>query len=102
METTMLEVDPPRHGACPGSPSANHRVPCDARAIRLGLPRSSTVTTDPPRQQIGSSTRTPGRMPKPMTQCVGHYVRNVIHAFNGRGFDALDPKSSGEAPEANR
>lgn len=26
------------------------------------------------------------------------YVRDVIHAFNERGFDALDPKWSGGAP----
>ena len=26
------------------------------------------------------------------------YVRNVIHAFNHRGFDALDPKWSGGTP----
>ncbi|MFE6157241.1 helix-turn-helix domain-containing protein [Streptomyces sp. NPDC057889] len=26
------------------------------------------------------------------------YVREVIHAFNGRGFDALDPKWSGRRP----
>ncbi|MFD0385868.1 transposase [Streptomyces stramineus] len=26
------------------------------------------------------------------------YVRDVIHAFNERGFDALDPKWSGDAP----
>ncbi|MER6500690.1 helix-turn-helix domain-containing protein [Streptomyces sp. NPDC001455] len=25
------------------------------------------------------------------------YVRDVIHAFNERGFDALDPKWSGDA-----
>ena len=27
------------------------------------------------------------------------YVRDVIHAFNERGFDALDPKPSGVRPE---
>ncbi|MFI9365569.1 transposase, partial [Kitasatospora sp. NPDC053057] len=27
------------------------------------------------------------------------YVRNVIHAFNERGFDALDPKWSGGRPK---
>ncbi|MEU4680931.1 helix-turn-helix domain-containing protein [Micromonospora sp. NPDC023737] len=27
------------------------------------------------------------------------YVRDVIHAFNERGFDALDPKWSGNAPK---
>lgn len=27
------------------------------------------------------------------------YVREVIHAFNGRGFDALNPKWSGGAPK---
>lgn len=26
------------------------------------------------------------------------YVRDVIHAFNERGFDALDPKWSGASP----
>ncbi|WP_327582961.1 helix-turn-helix domain-containing protein [Nonomuraea sp. NBC_00507] len=26
------------------------------------------------------------------------YVRDVIHAFNERGFDALDPKWSGGRP----
>ncbi|MEU0212435.1 helix-turn-helix domain-containing protein [Streptomyces canus] len=28
------------------------------------------------------------------------YVRDVIHAFNERGFDALDPKWSGGRPRA--
>src|SRR3954454_6054714 len=27
------------------------------------------------------------------------YVRDVIHAFNERGFDALDPKPSGGRPK---
>ena len=27
------------------------------------------------------------------------YVRDVIHAFNERGFDALDPKWSGGRPK---
>lgn len=30
------------------------------------------------------------------------YVRDVIHAFNERGFDALDPKWSGGAAEDDR
>jgi hypothetical protein len=31
-------------------------------------------------------------------QVSGDYVRDVIHAFNERGFDALDPKPSGGRP----
>jgi transposase len=27
------------------------------------------------------------------------YVRDVIHAFNERGFDALDPNGAGDAAE---
>ncbi len=30
------------------------------------------------------------------------YVRDVIHAFNERGFDALDPKWSGGRTETDR
>jgi hypothetical protein len=30
------------------------------------------------------------------------YVRDVIHAFNERGFDALDPKMERGAPEEDR
>ncbi|REK87629.1 helix-turn-helix domain-containing protein [Streptomyces inhibens] len=30
------------------------------------------------------------------------YVRDVIHAFNERGFDALDPKWSGGRPQDDR
>ena len=30
------------------------------------------------------------------------YVRDVIHAFNERGFDALDPKPRRGTPEADR
>jgi transposase len=30
------------------------------------------------------------------------YVRDVIHAFNERGFDALNPKWSGGTPEDDR
>ncbi|MFC3893098.1 helix-turn-helix domain-containing protein [Lentzea rhizosphaerae] len=32
-----------------------------------------------------------------MMQVSDSYVRDVIHAFNERGFDALDPKWSGDA-----
>ncbi|MFD0782706.1 helix-turn-helix domain-containing protein [Micromonospora azadirachtae] len=30
------------------------------------------------------------------------YVRDVIHAFNERGFDALDPKRGRGRPETDR
>ncbi|WP_229784383.1 IS630 family transposase, partial [Pilimelia anulata] len=33
-----------------------------------------------------------------LMRVTGDYVRDVIHAFNERGFDALDPKWSGGAP----
>lgn len=32
-----------------------------------------------------------------LMQVGGDYVRDVIRAFNERGFDALDPKWSGDA-----
>ena len=47
--------------------AGEEQSPCDRRAIRLSLPRSSTVTTDPARQQVGSSTTPSGRIPKLMT-----------------------------------
>ena len=33
-----------------------------------------------------------------LLQVSADYVRDVIHAFNERGFDALDPKWSGGRP----
>ncbi|MGV9252326.1 helix-turn-helix domain-containing protein [Streptomyces sp. NPDC003697] len=42
-----------------------------------------------------------GRTVKDITtlmQVGEEYVRDVIHAFNERGFDALDPKWRGDAP----
>ncbi|WP_199809467.1 helix-turn-helix domain-containing protein [Streptomyces sp. SCSIO 75703] len=33
-----------------------------------------------------------------LMQVAEDYVRDVIHAFNERGLDALDPKWSGNAP----
>jgi transposase len=49
--------------------------------------------------------RTPAARPRPghtaLPKSAGSgedYVRDVIHAFNERGFDALDPKWSGDAP----
>jgi transposase len=35
-----------------------------------------------------------------LLQVSAEYVRDVIHAFNERGFDALDPKWSGGRPKA--
>ncbi|MEV7968902.1 helix-turn-helix domain-containing protein, partial [Sphaerisporangium sp. NPDC088356] len=35
-----------------------------------------------------------------LMQVSDDYVRDVIHAFNQRGFDALDPKWSGGRPRA--
>jgi transposase len=35
-----------------------------------------------------------------LMQVGADYVRDVIHAFNERGFDALDPKWSGGRPRA--
>jgi hypothetical protein len=32
-----------------------------------------------------------------LLQVTDDYVRDVIHSFNERGFDALDPKPSGDA-----
>src|SRR3954463_2276992 len=38
-----------------------------------------------------------------LMQVSGDYVRDVIHAFNERGFDALDPKwSGGRRPAISR
>ena len=34
-----------------------------------------------------------------LLQVSDHYVRDVIHSFNERGPDALDPKPSGERPK---
>jgi hypothetical protein len=34
-----------------------------------------------------------------LLQVSDDYVRDVIHAFNERGFDALDPKPSGDGRE---
>ena len=33
-----------------------------------------------------------------LMQVSADYVRDVIHAFNDRGFDAMDPKWSGDVP----
>lgn len=33
-----------------------------------------------------------------LLRATGDYVREVIHAFNDRGFDALDPNWSGGTP----
>jgi transposase len=32
-----------------------------------------------------------------LLQVSAEYVRDVIHAFNERGFDALDPNGTGDA-----
>jgi hypothetical protein len=47
----------------------------------------------------------PGRTVRDITsllQVSDDYVRDVIHAFNERGFDALDSKPSGGPPEEDR
>ncbi|WP_199565602.1 helix-turn-helix domain-containing protein [Spongiactinospora rosea] len=36
---------------------------------------------------------------KTLMQVSDDYVRQVVHAFNERGFDALDPKWSGGRPK---
>ncbi|GAA1233812.1 transposase [Streptomyces sp. NBC_00147] len=67
------------------------------------LQRISRTAKDPVklRRTIVVLMSAQGRTVKDITtlmQVGEDYVREVIHAFNGRGFDALDPKWSGRRP----
>lgn len=75
----------------------------------VGMEEADISTTIARRSRTGSfavrlirSRRRPqGQTVKDITSLmqVGEdYVRDVIHAFNERGFDALDPKWSGGRP----